>query len=235
MSKVATGEKKYILIPEAYPLHAFGRVYGPSRGPLRVPTPAPIKVIGELLHQTGKEKVTISEVIPMTRNKQGQVLTFSEPVRLTLENYTLPYEDILAGKTDAAPNQATIDPALSAEPVAPEMAPAEIENAIPVVEGLGAGPITVNLNPSSLMLEKKIEEAPAEPAAETVKEPVEWASEPEAIEGTNETTTAPVAEEAIQNDPWPNMTDEEREAYQKMSKTERKAARRAHREQASEG
>lgn len=230
MSKVATGEKKYILIPEAYPLHAFGRVYGPSRGPLSVPTPAPIKVIGELLHQTGKEKVTISEVVPMTRNKQGQVLTFSEPVRLTLENYTLPYEDILAGKTDAAPNQATIDPALNNEPVVPEMVPTEIEGVIPVVEGLGTGPITVNLNPPSMVMEEKIEEAPAEPAAETVEEPVERASEPEAINDADEATTAPAVEEAVQNDPWPNMTDEERENYQKMNKQERKAARRAHRE-----
>ena len=80
---------KYILIPEYAPLYAMHSCFGPEHGPLSQPTRTPIDVIGGLLQQTGREKVTVYEVIPTDKPK-----VFSDPVKLTLENYRLPYAEV---------------------------------------------------------------------------------------------------------------------------------------------
>lgn len=83
--------RKYILIPEYRPLYAMRRCWGPSYGPLWKPTLTPVDVIGELLLQSGNEKLSIFEVVKLTNSNR-----FSEPVQLSLENYRLPYEEIVA-------------------------------------------------------------------------------------------------------------------------------------------
>lgn len=255
MSKVATGTKKFILIPEAYPLYALGRVFGPRTGPLSKPTPVPIPVIGELLRQTGKDKVTISEVVPTKVLKSGQILKYSDPVRLTLGNYMLPYEAIVGGENESNPDKVVenttpdivIQPEVLTYPIEPPKAVLEA-NAAATAEAakafaeseVGKQTITATVaSPAPAEEEPVVEtedEAPAEPEAETQpEEQVERAEESENVEKPAE--AAPVqAPEFVSaaGDPWPNMTEEEKAAYAQMTKAERKAARKAHREQASE-
>ena len=229
MSKVGTGDKKYIIIPEAYPLFAMAKVFGPKNGPLSKPTPTPIPIIGELLQQTGKYKVSIYEVVPTEIDKKtGQITRFSDPVQLGLGNYTLPYEEIKNGKTEAAPAKVVVENIAPKAEIKPEVVVEEpkAEEPAPVVEA-PAAPAPVVEEPVVDQTPKT--EAPAEPVAETA--PVEEAKPEEPVEradAESEDTTSDVA------DPWPNMTNDEREAYSKMSKQERKAARRAHREAASQ-
>ena len=260
MSKVGTGVKKYILIPEAYPLHALARVFGPKTGPLSTPTPVPVPVIGELLRQTGKEKVTISEVVPRKVEKiTGKILKFSEPVRLNLSNYTLPYDEIMGKKPvdppsniakDSGEPESEIKPDIVDKPVntdAPAIAEKKEEEKKapekPVEEktiGEGntvksetievpvpTGPTSGNIAPVEEAVTTPAEvittttSAPAEPVEETPEEQVERAERP-VVQAPDFTSNGVV-------DPWEGMTNEEREAYSKMSKQERKAARKAHR------
>lgn len=336
MSKIGTGVKKFILIPESYPLHALERVYGPKTGPLSKPTPVLLTVIGELLRQTGKEKVTIYEVVPTQREKRtDRILKFSDPVRLTPENYTLPYEEIVKGGTEENPAVITMSPTQPKVVIEPKKVEipagmqafkAQTDSVIveipkDVVEynaamtaaaakafaesEVGRQTVTVttgdrtvegHLDPdqfgdmtdvdlnrlatdlgvadpetktreeltkaiSKVPVQVPVEdEAPAEPETQTVivetntdvtvpmtpeeklvdkmeaeastesgsKEQVERAMDSENIEESSE-AARPVAIKT--EDPWLNMTDEERSAYAKMSKAERKEARRAHRAQ----
>lgn len=95
--------RKYIMIPEYRPLFAMQECFGPQHGPLREPCPTPIPVIGKLLRQDGENKLTIYEVL------KNADRTFSAPVLLTLDNYTLPYDEILGGKK--------VDPGPALEPM----------------------------------------------------------------------------------------------------------------------
>lgn len=82
--------RKYIIIPEYAPLYAMAKVFGPTQAPLTKPTPCPVDIIGQLLKQSGNEKVTIFET-KFDENKKTL-----PPVQLNLDNYTLPYEEIVA-------------------------------------------------------------------------------------------------------------------------------------------
>lgn len=82
---------KLILIPEYKPLFAMRKCYGPPKGPLEKPCPTPISIIGELLLQSGRDQLTIYEVVK-TSDK-----TFSDPVQLTRDNYMLTYDEIKNG------------------------------------------------------------------------------------------------------------------------------------------
>lgn len=82
--------RKYIIIPEYAPLYAMNKCFGPTKGPLDKPTPCPVEIIGELLKQSGNEKVTIFET-KFNENKKTL-----PPVQLNLDNYKLPYEEIVA-------------------------------------------------------------------------------------------------------------------------------------------
>ena len=83
--------RKYILIPEYRPLFAMSECFGPTHGPLTEPCPTPLSVIRKLLLQTGNEALTIMEVL---KNTDGST---TPPVLLTLDNYMLPYHEILNG------------------------------------------------------------------------------------------------------------------------------------------
>lgn len=82
--------RKYITVPNYAPLWAMKRYFLVDHGPLKEPVLTPLDAIRELLLQRGKEAVEVYEVV---RTETG----FSDPVRLTLENYGLPYEQILLG------------------------------------------------------------------------------------------------------------------------------------------
>lgn len=85
---------KYILIPEYRPLYAMRHCFGPTHGPLTKPCPTPVDVIGQLLQQTGKEAVSIYEV----KYDTVKQTTAGDPIRLTLENYKMPYDQIVNAK-----------------------------------------------------------------------------------------------------------------------------------------
>lgn len=87
------GPRKYIVIPEYRPLYAMQECYGPTHGPLKQPCLTPLAVIRKLLMQTGNESLTVMEV-----TKDEKTGKYSEPVRLTLDNYMLPYDEIKNGK-----------------------------------------------------------------------------------------------------------------------------------------
>ena len=87
------GPRKYIVIPEYRPLYAMQECYGPTHGPLKQPCLTPLAVIRKLLMQTGNESLTVMEVV-----KDEKTGKYSEPVRLTLDNYMLPYDEIKNGK-----------------------------------------------------------------------------------------------------------------------------------------
>lgn len=85
------------------------RCFGPTHGPLSRPCLTPVDVIGELLKQSGSEKLTIYEVL-MRENR-----TSTEPVQLTLTNYKLPYDEIKADPQK--PGQSAVNrPARSVAP-----------------------------------------------------------------------------------------------------------------------
>lgn len=212
--------RKYILIPEFRPLYAMRKCYGPTHGPLSEPTPTPVDVIGELLLQKGNEALTIYEV-----KVDAKAKTSSEPVRLTLENYTKPYDEIAGA------------------PVNPEPAVTPVEEPTPVVPTV--------VTPKPLAAQEEVTPEPEQ--AETVEEtpdvkPVEEVEEPateaptETDEGETEQTAAPVEETPVEEteekpaeeteEPEKQETAEEADPFAGMTKAERKAARRAAHQQA---
>lgn len=147
--------RKYIMIPEYRPLFAMQECFGPQHGPLKEPCPTPIPVIGKLLRQDGENKLTIYEVL---RNADR---TFTAPVLLTLDNYTLPYEEILGGK--------------KADP-GPALEPAKVEAA-------AVAPVIGNFNPPAPAPEPELPKEP-EPEEPIPVDAPDAANEPVAEEHT---------------------------------------------------
>lgn len=198
---------KYILIPEFAPLHAMKRCYCRDHGPLTQPARVPIDIIGMLLMQTGKEKITVYEVkeLPTSTPRKKE---FSAPVQLTLENYRLPYDEIAGVEPAPASVMKTTDTLPKSEPVAVEptvvpSSPEVVEEAsenlvVETTEEIKKEEIPVIDNePEQTQIEEK---ADPKPAIEEVKEEV--------------VTETPVIE--AQPNPYAGMT-----------KAERRAARRA--------
>lgn len=146
---MATVTRKYIITPTYAPLYAARKCWGPEHGPLNQPTLFPVDIIGELLKQTGSEKVELYEV-----KKDGT--RFTKPVRLTLKNYKLSYDEIVDGVHPVNP-VAPITP--------PEAAPVE--------------PI-----PEEVPEEEEVEEDPLDELAETAQE--ELGDQAEVIEPAGE-------------------------------------------------
>ena len=224
MSTKQKPQTKYITIPEMRPLWAMNRCYGPTHGPLNEPTPTPIPIIGELLRQTGKEALTINEVIP-TGNVKGA--KWSSPVRLTLDNYTLPY-DVIAGNPPKTPSTVLSTPGKrpDAEPVA----------ATPLAKTTVVDTTTTTtpaLNVADDNTEEKIELPD-----ETVTQPVTTVNTavptPTVIvDSTNVQFEAEVKDDPDSGDAAPNIPDGYTpEQWAAMSKKERKTARREAREKA---
>lgn len=203
--------RKYILIPEYRPLFAMARCYGKTHGPLDRPTPVPIDIIGGLLSQRGQDKLTVYEtkILP-----DGSSAT---PVLLTLENYKLPYEEIVGKPNEenyAEPTMVTMEPDIQEpEVVAPtlvEELPTEVES-----EGTQEENIPEKVEPETnnvLIIEDHT--AASDEAFVTgmsTKEDIKAESE-KAIDESATVTT--VTESAPAQQP-------------RMTKAERKAARRA--------
>jgi len=173
--------RKYILIPEYAPLYSMRKCFGPTQGPLTRPTPTPVDIIGELLHQSGKEQLTIFEVIPEGKG-------FSDPVQLTLTNYNLPYDEIV-GKIPT-PADAVAESIEQTEPVVVE--PTIVESTVPTEhDETDASAEEVAVEAS---VEAQVPEAPEETPDNEVSEApvVETATEivPEESVPTEETDPA---------------------------------------------
>ena len=202
---MATVTRKYIITPTYAPLYAARKCWGPEHGPLNQPTLFPVDIIGELLKQTGSEKVELYEV-----KKDGA--RFTKPVRLTLKNYKLSYDEIVDGVHPVNP-VAPITP--------PEAAPVEpIPEEVPEDEKVEETPVEVD---------------PLDELAETAQE--ELGDHAEVIESADESVEAPkdqVDEETMVHavsDPVVEESDEQPEVapvdpYAGMSKSQRKKARR---------
>lgn len=248
--------RKYILIPEFKPLFAMAKCFGPTRGPLEKPCPTPITVIGDLLRQDGRDKITVHEVI-----KEGK--GWSTPVELTLDNYTLPYEEIAAGKKHT--------PESRQERVTPK----PYSTSPKIVKKIDDGYMPVHaLTPErpkmpevsfDAIKEDPAKEVPEVPKEETVVEqastqepeteaPITPSPEDEPLETTEVKTADPggMADEtpgpndvrsedastdeetpAEQNEAAPVEEQEEQVDRSKLSRAERKALRKAEREAAA--
>lgn len=210
--------RKYIIVPEYAPLYALRKCFGPTKGPLSRPTQVPIDLIGELLHQTGKEKVSIFEVIPEGKG-------FSEPVQLTLTNYMLPYEEIV-GKTPDPEDTMIVavedQPPAAVEPVVVSTAPEAPEEEESEDDQAPEAPV-----------EPSAEEVPEAPVVETttVTEPVESMSSEDASEeetsSADDMTASVKLEESAAEVPQAELpaTPEEID-WSKLTKAERRRLRK---------
>lgn len=107
--------RKLILIPDYKPLYAMEKCFGPLHGPLNKPCPTPVDIIGKLLQQQGQDTLNIFEVVPDPKDPR-KMLT---PVKLTRDNYTLPYEEI-AQLPKEMPKVVMREPEVTRIPVAPK-------------------------------------------------------------------------------------------------------------------
>lgn len=195
------GPRKYIVIPEYRPLYAMQECYGPTHGPLKQPCLTPLAVIRKLLMQTGNESLTVMEVI-----KDEKTGKYSEPVRLTLDNYMLPYDEIKNGKKVPTSEARVI---LSKDrPIQPKKA---------------------KFNPNPDLGKKEVApvvEAPAAPVAEE-------AAPTHKVVDLEDSVHVESSVDAVSDD---SSIDYEKEipGYSSMTKAQRKAARRALREAEAE-
>ena len=195
------GPRKYIVIPEYRPLYAMQECYGPTHGPLKQPCLTPLAVIRKLLMQTGNESLTVMEVI-----KDEKTGKYSEPVRLTLDNYMLPYDEIKNGKKVPTSEARVI---MSKDrPIQPKKA---------------------KFNPNPDLGKKEVApvvEAPAAPVAEE-------AAPTHKVVDLEDTVHVESSVDAVSDD---SSIDYEKEipGYSSMTKAQRKAARRALREAEAE-
>lgn len=194
------GPRKYIVIPEYRPLYAMQECYGPTHGPLKQPCLTPLAVIRKLLLQTGNEALTVMEV-----TKDEKTGKYSEPVRLTLDNYMLPYDEIKNGKKVPASEARVI---MSKDrPIQPKKA---------------------KFNPNPDLGKKEVApvvEAPAAPVAEETAPTHKVVDLEDTVHVESSVDT--VADDSIDY-------EKEIPGYSSMTKAQRKAARRALREAEAE-
>lgn len=229
--------RKYILIPEYRPLWAMRKCFGPTHGPLTKPCPTPLDIIRELLLQTGREELTIMEVV-----KEGD--KFSEPVRLTIDNYMLPYEEIRGGKTVPVTEVIVVDdkpkvevaPTFVDKPVDPPTAepePGEFDDVEPSADDVltqSTGDTVADPEQDSATeesVDSDSSDVPNETPTETivVEESTEEAATPaEAIANQigTEGEEMPEAAETVTGtvDPYAGMTKSQRRAARKAAEAE---------------
>ena len=194
------GPRKYIVIPEYRPLYAMQECYGPTHGPLKQPCLTPLAVIRKLLMQTGNESLTVMEVI-----KDEKTGKYSEPVRLTLDNYMLPYDEIKNGKKVPTSEARVI---LSKDrPVQPKKA---------------------KFNPNPDLGKKEVAPVVEAPAAPVVEE----AAPTHKVVDLEDTVHVESSADAVSDDSIDY--EKEIPGYSSMTKAQRKAARRALREAEAE-
>ena len=194
------GPRKYIVIPEYRPLYAMQECYGPTHGPLKQPCLTPLAVIRKLLLQTGNESLTVMEVI-----KDEKTGKYSEPVRLTLDNYMLPYDEIKNGKKVPTSEARVI---MSKDrPIQPKKA---------------------KFNPNPDLGKKEVAPVVEAPAAPVVEE----AAPTNKVINLEDTVHAESSADTVADDSIDY--EKEIPGYSTMTKAQRKAARRAMREAEAE-
>lgn len=171
---------KYILIPEYRPLYAMRHCFGPTHGPLTKPCPTPVDVISQLLQQTGKEAVSIYEV----KYDTVKQTTTGDPIRLTLENYKMPYDQIVNVKVEE-PESRSVTMVSEVKTVKPTIVlPKEVTTTSNAIEITEESVITVENNEevpvsmkeeeadtTSTVAETEVSVEAEEPAKEEVAEP----------------------------------------------------------------
>lgn len=121
---------KYIIVPNYCPLYAMSKCYGPTHGPLTKPCPTPVDIIRELLLQTGVEQVHIYEV----GYDAAKRTTYGEPVRLTMSNYQIPYDQLVRNSASQyAAGEVVTAEMTESKPVTPTVLEAEVEES-PAIE-----------------------------------------------------------------------------------------------------
>lgn len=194
------GPRKYIVIPEYRPLYAMQECYGPTHGPLKQPCLTPLAVIRKLLLQTGNESLTVMEV-----TKDEKTGKYSEPVRLTLYNYMLPYDEIKNGKKVPTSEARVI---MSKDrPIQPKKA---------------------KFNPNPDLGKKEVAPIVEAPAAPVVEE----AAPTNKVIDLEDTVRAESSADIVADDSIDY--EKEIPGYSTMTKAQRKAARRAMREAEAE-
>lgn len=207
--------RKYIIVPEYKPLYAMAECWGQTHGPLNEPCPVPIDIIGKLLLQTGKEAVNIYEVKKDPKSKKGDMLP---PVKLTLDNYRKPYEEI-AGIEEELP-----DTSLKEAPKTEPVNPIEINTKPEMDEPLtSVAPENPNVTETPIKVDKIKEGIDPSDIKEKVTEPTEDASDESVANDDTETVTA---EEVSKPEETEESVDTTVDPYAGMTKAERKRARR---------
>lgn len=205
--------RKYIIVPEYKPLYAMAECWGPTHGPLTEPCLVPIDIIGKLLLQTGKEAVNIYEV--KKDPKSGDMLPW---VKLTLDNYRKPYEEI-AGIEEELP-----DTSLKEAPKAEPVNPVEINTKPEMDEPLtSVTPENPNVTETPIKVDEIKEGIDPSDIKEEVAEPAEGTSD-ESV--TTEDTETATAEEVSNPEKTEESVDTTVDPYAGMTKAERKRARR---------
>lgn len=121
---------KYIIVPNYCPLYAMSKCFGPTHGPLTKPCPTPVDIIRELLLQTGVEQVHIYEVGYDVQERA----TYGEPVRLTMSNYQIPYDQLVRNSASPyAAGEVVTAEITESKPVTPTVIEAEVEES-PAIE-----------------------------------------------------------------------------------------------------
>lgn len=124
---------KYIIVPNYCPLYAMSKCFGPTHGPLTKPCPTPVDIIRELLLQTGVEQVHIYEV----GYDAAKRTTYGEPVRLTMSNYQIPYDQLVRNSASQyAAGEVVTAEMTESKPVSPTVLEATIEES-PAIEDKG--------------------------------------------------------------------------------------------------
>lgn len=245
--------RKYIMTPDFKPLFALAKDFGPTHGPLDRPVPTTIGIIGQLLRQSGRDAVTIFEVKKVSNN------TFTKPVQLTLENYTMSYDDIVAGKTMPAQVQEPID--VHVNTVKATVVGSKSKSIVHTLDDMvKASDEVVQIDEPAQKIDIEIKvpeyETPVEqePAAETIEPEIETSEEitetsAEESNDVEEDNSDASEESESEDDETPESEDESEDvteesaqdeteapvestenATKKLTKAERKALRRAERE-----
>lgn len=204
--------RKYIIVTEYKPLYAMAECWGPTHGPLNEPCPVPIDIIGKLLMQTGKEAVNIYEV---KKDPKGNMLPW---VKLTLDNYRKPYEEI-AGIEEELPDT-SLKEAPKAEPVNPVEINTKPEMDKPLTS---VAPENPNVTETPIKVDEIKEGIDPSDIKEEVTEPAEDASDETVATEDTETVTA---EEVSKPEETEESVDTTVDPYAGMTKAERKRARR---------
>lgn len=216
--------RKWILIPEFRPLWAMRECFGPAHGPLEKPCPTTLDIIGKLLRQKGNDKLTIMEV---KDPKTGP----STPVQLTLNNYTLPYEEILKGVTVPKASTSEIAPPVK-EPISPTVEDTSDKKVAENIADLlnkptePAAPVENTVDPAA---DHKVK-----PSTPTIVPPIkpEETSKTEGPTPAAEEPKADAQDAPAENNEAEDDGEEEKASandsqYAGMTKAERRAARKA--------